>query len=324
MQGFSPAADNRVLVDMSTSDDAGVFRLRDDLAVVQSVDYITPIVDDPDLYGQIAAANSLSDIYAMGATPVTVLNLCNFPSDKVEISTLRKILAGGYRKVREAGAHLLGGHSIRDPELKYGLSVTGVVHPDKILRNSTARAGDVLILTKPIGTGVITQAARQDRPVEKGLEEAIRSMAALNRAAGEAAASEPGVHACTDVTGFGLAGHALEMAAGSGVEMVLDLKRIPLFTGVLEQIGEGVRTGNTESNREATASRLKQGGTPPPEHVEVMYDPQTSGGLLIAVAADRAEAMLRALHAGGAGPARIIGRIVAGPGGIVLDWSESR
>jgi selenide,water dikinase len=320
MEGFTPEADDNVLVDMSTSDDGGVFRLSPDLAIVQSVDYITPIVDDPYEFGSIAAANSLSDLYAMGARPVTVLNICNFPPKGIEPASLRRILDGAYGKIREAGAHLLGGHSIRDNELKFGLSVTGVAHPDRIVRNSTARPGDRLILTKPLGTGVLTHAARKDRDAGPGLVAAIRSMSTLNRAAAEAML-DVGVHAATDVTGFGLGGHAMEIAVGSGADLVLALKAIPLFDGVLELARDGVRTGNTGLNRAATADRTAVQGDPPAEHLDAVFDPQTSGGLLISVAADRADLLLDALEGKRVEGAAVIGAVVAGPGRIVLDWS---
>ncbi|MEE9226295.1 MAG: selenide, water dikinase SelD, partial [Acidobacteriota bacterium] len=300
-----------------TSDDAGVYRLTDETALVQTVDYITPVVDDPYRFGQIAAANSMSDVYAMGAEPITVLNICNFPTKGVKPETLRRILEGGYNKIREAGAVLLGGHSVKDDELKYGLAVTGIVHPDRLLKNSTARPGDVLVLTKPIGTGVLSQAEREGRPVKDGMAAAVRCMTALNRQAAEAMV-KIGVHACTDITGFGLAGHSLEMARGSGVEIHLEVAELPLLPGVLDLIRQGVRTGNTAANQQATSKFLSREDDSPEEFQELVHDPQTSGGLLISVAPDRSEDLLSNLIARGVRGARRVGSVKAGDPRVVL------
>lgn len=286
--------DPNVLVGTSTADDAGVYRLRDDLALVQTVDFFTPIVDDPETYGRIAAANALSDIYAMGARPVTALAVAAFP-DSLDPQILGRILAGGAAKAREAGIAVMGGHTVKDDEPKYGLSVTGVAHPDRIVRNDTGRAGDVLILTKPLGTGILTTARRSDRIGDVEMRQAIRQMETLNRDAAELML-EHEVHAATDITGFGFIGHLREMTPGRlGAD--IQARTVPLLHGALELAKEGVAPGGTRANlTNALAADVHFDDDVPHELQLLLCDAQTSGGLLIAVPPEQGEPLLRRLH----------------------------
>jgi selenide,water dikinase len=296
--------DDRVLVDFRTSDDAGVYRWESGPALVQTVDFFTPIVDDPYTYGQIAAANAVSDIYAMGARPLTALAIAAFPKSGLESGTIRAIFRGGFDKLREAGVALLGGHTVADPEIKFGYAVTGAVDPDRMWSNGGAQPGDVLFLTKPLGTGIVGTAIKFDRVASGLAAEAVRSMRTLNRAAAEALAALPAgaVHACTDVTGFGLAGHGTEMARASGVTLALDARLIPVFEGVLaiaqenrsggmgsnrEHFGAGVRMVRTGSDRGSTEVGQEPDTSDP--IALLLHDPQTSGGLLVAVSAEAAD-----------------------------------
>lgn len=284
-----------LLVGWETSDDAGVIRIREDLALIQTVDFFTPIVDEPRAFGRIAAANALSDVYAMGGRPLTAMNLVCFPRDKLPKEVLREILLGGIEAVHEAGALLVGGHSVNDSELKYGLSVTGVVHPQHIVTNRGARPGDRLILTKPLGTGILSTAIKGRLLGTEAEQEVIKWMAALNREASEAM-QEVGVSACTDITGFGLLGHALELAAASGVEIQLRASRVPLLPQVLDMARMGMVPGGSFANRRyCERSVITEDGVDP-LLVDCLADAQTSGGLLIAVPEERAEALHQALE----------------------------
>jgi len=274
-------ADHRVLVGRETFDDAGVFVLRDDLALVQTVDFFAPIVDDPYVFGQIAAANALSDVFAMGGEPLTALAIVGFPSGKLPPSVLSDILRGGQDKVREAGAVLIGGHSIIDEELKFGLSVTGQAHPGRLLTNATARPGDRLVLTKPLGTGLLATAAKANRLSADALSTLHASMSTLNAAASRAALAA-GVTCATDVTGFGLLGHALNIARGSGVMLRIDGRRLPELPGARELWRAGTRTGGADRNEAYLASRVDAANADPAD-LALALDPQTSGGLLLAV-----------------------------------------
>lgn len=274
-------ADHRVLVGRETFDDAGVFVLRDDLALVQTVDFFAPIVDDPYVFGQIAAANALSDVFAMGGEPLTAMAIVGFPSGKLPPSVLAEILRGGQDKVREAGAVLIGGHSIIDEELKFGLSVTGQAHPDRLLTNATARRGDRLVLTKPLGTGLLATAAKADRLSAEALSVLHASMSALNATASRAALAA-GVTCATDVTGFGLLGHALNVARGSDVTLRIDGRRLPELPGARELWRAGTRTGGSERNESYLASHVDS-AVADPSDLALALDPQTSGGLLLAV-----------------------------------------
>jgi selenide,water dikinase len=295
-----------VIVGTETSDDAGVFRLRPDLAIVNTVDFFTPIVDDPYVFGQIAAANALSDIYAMGAEPRTALNIVGFPKGTLDLDVLREILKGGAERVHEAGAVILGGHTIIDRELKYGMAVTGVVHPDRVIRNVGVRAGDALVLTKRLGTGIIATALKRRKASKESVREAVSSMVALNRKASEIMQQFP-VHACTDVTGYALLGHAAEMAMGSGVTIVLESATLPLLRGAARLARAGCLTGGCTRNREYLKNKIIIDRSIRKDLVEIAFDPQTSGGLLIALPAGEAPALVEELQANGIGAAAIVG-----------------
>ncbi len=317
---FAGAAktDPNLLVGFETGDDAGVYRLSDELALVQTVDYITPVVDDPFLYGQVAAANSISDVYAMGGRPLTAMNLCNFPSRNIDKASLRKILEGGFSKIKEAGATLVGGHTVRDDELKYGLSVTGLIHPKRILTNAAARPGDHLVLTKPIGTGVIITGFRRGLASDELLMRAVDWMAALNKVACETML-EFDSHACTDITGFGLSGHTLGMARGSNVRMRIRFKDVPRYEGSLDLIGQGVATSVTASNMQAAGDLLTFSGNFTDEERWLIVDPQTSGGLLISLPADQAPKLVTRLRERGNRVAAVVGEVVPADGGPGLE-----
>jgi selenide,water dikinase len=300
-----------LLVGFETSDDAAVYRVTNEIALISTVDYITPPVDDPYWFGQIAAANSLSDVYAMGGKPLTALNLVMFPSKILDMGLLKEILRGGSQKVREADASMAGGHSVDDNEPKYGLAVTGCVHPDRVLTNKGCRPGDALILTKPLGTGVLFNAGRSGKLPYPQLEELLPQVAALNRKAMEVALSYE-IHACTDITGFGILGHSLEMARGSGQQIDLIFNRLPLYPNALKMYKKGESTGSNKANR-----RLAEGSWDATAHLaleeeELLFDPQTSGGLLLAVPADQGEELVTALKNAGIETAAHVGDVVEG------------
>ena len=313
--------DPNVLVGFATADDAGVYLIAPDQALVQTVDFFTPIVDDPYTFGQIAATNSLSDVYAMGGRPVTALAMVCFP-EKGDFDVLERILAGGLSKMMEAGCTVVGGHSIRDPEIKFGYSVTGLIHPDRVLTNSGARPGDKLIFTKSIGTGVISTAIKKGRAKESWIEAATRSMTTLNRKpadviselrsperAGASVPTQPiKVHGMTDVTGFGLIGHAREMALGSNVSLRFFASEIPLLDGAVECVREGFVPGGLKANREFAECMVSYDDAVPEEIRTLLYDPQTAGGLLISVAGEDAETLLNALNNAGV-DASLIGEV---------------
>lgn len=306
--GSVEAKDPNLLVGFETADDAGVYRVAPEMALVQTLDFITPTHDDPFLFGQIAAANSLSDVYAMGGRPLTAMNICCFPAEGVENAVLAEILRGANSKVLEAGAVLVGGHTVKDAELKYGLSVTGVVHPDRILRNSTCSPGDKIIITKKIGTGVIITGFKNDLINGESVMEAMRSMATLNKTACEAML-EVGAHACTDVSGFGLAGHLCGMALASNVKIDLNLRAVPVYSVSLELFARGLRTGVTLSNKQSAARCVLLGHDLPKEREMILYDPQTSGPLVISVAAEKADRLVERLRENGVQDAQIIAEV---------------
>lgn len=301
-------ADPNLLVGIETADDAGVYKLDEHTALIQTVDFFTPIVDDPYMFGQIAAANSLSDVYAMGGKPLTVMNIVAFPSCKLDAQVLLKILQGGYDKVAEAGAIVVGGHTVDDDEPKYGLSVTGTCHPDKVLTNASAQPGDILILTKPIGTGVLATAARAEMfPV--GTAAAAESMAELNRKAAEAMNEYP-VNACTDITGFGLLGHIYEMAVGSRVSVKINSRAVPLLPDAAEAASMGLVPGGAYANRSYLNTVTFSENVP--ENIrDLCFDPQTSGGLLISVPEAEVPRLINSLHKAGVRGAAAIGKITA-------------
>ena len=291
---------------IDTADDAGVYRLNDETALIQTLDFFTPIVDDPYLFGQIAATNSLSDVYAMGGKPLTAMNIVTFPICRLAPEVLLAILSGGQQKIAEAGAVMLGGHTIDDDEPKYGLSVTGVVHPDKVLTNAGARPGDALILTKAIGTGVLYTALKAEL-FPAGVAAAAASMTQLNRYAAEVMTRFP-VHACTDITGFGLLGHAFELAAGSAVDLELDSRAVPLLPDAAEAAGMGLVPAGAYANRDYL-NQVEFRPEVPVNLQDLLFDPQTSGGLLISLAEDLAADLLAELHAAGVAVAACIGRV---------------
>lgn len=319
MQGLPITPDPNLLVGTATGDDAAVYRLTDEIALVQTLDYVTPMTDDPYLFGQISAANALSDVYAMGGKPLTAMNICSFPK-KGSAADYRRIIEGGLEKIQEAGAVLAGGQTVEGAELVYGLSVTGIVHPGRIWSNAGARPGDVLILTKPIGTGVIINAVKLGKGGEgalKALPEACGIMKILNRTAAEVAAPFT-VHAATDITGFGLAGHAWNIARESRVGIRFAWGSIPHFDESLRLIAAGVKTGLTGGNRRSLEKSIQFGAGLTPEEQEIFFDPQTSGGLLLAIGGAEADACLAALRASGI-PAARIGTVTAGPARIEVE-----
>jgi selenide,water dikinase len=295
-----------MIVGTETSDDAGVFRLRPDLAIVNTVDFFTPIVDDPYLFGQIAAANSLSDVYAMGGEPKTTLNIVCFPKGKIDIEILGEILRGGADKVRESGAVVIGGHSIIDDEIKYGMAVTGVIHPDRIYRNVGVQEGDALVLTKALGTGIITTALKKGKASKESIDEAVQSMTKLNATASAVMRNFP-VHACSDITGYGILGHALEMASGSGVTLIIESSKMPLMRGAPRLAEQGYITGGCKRNRDYLQDKVTIDPSIREGLVEVALDPQTSGGLLIAVAKRHAAKLVEDLAAAGIKEATEVG-----------------
>lgn len=295
LSGIPAQPDDRILIDFRTSDDAGVYRLPDGTVIVQTVDFFTPIVDDPYTYGQIAAANSVSDVYAMGGRPLTALAIAGFPKDVVEAETIRSVFVGGFDKLREAGVALLGGHTVQDPEVKFGYAITGVIDPDCVWSNAGARPGDVLLLTKPLGTGIIGTALKFQRVDPSVVERAVTSMITLNKRAAEILRQVGGgaMHACTDITGFGLIGHASQVAAASGVTLRIDATRVPLFDGVL-----ALASANKSGGLNTNVKHYSGGVSAPainPDVLALLYDPQTSGGLLAVVAPDAADEVAAAL-----------------------------
>ena len=302
--------DPNVLVGFDTADDAGVYKMSPELALVQTVDFFTPIVDDPYTFGQIAAVNALSDVYAMGGRPISSLAMVCFP-EKQDLEILAQILAGGLSKMIEAGCTVVGGHSIRDEEIKFGYAVTGTVHPDRILANGGARVGDVLILTKALGTGVISTAIKQGEAEASWIEAATKSMTTLNKVAAEVASELGGdVHGATDVTGFGLIGHAREMALASGVSLHIDSEKIPWLTGAVESVRAGCVPAGLKANREFAECAVEFGAKVDEITKTLLFDPQTAGGLLLAISASAAERFLRVFQERG-GKATMVGEVLA-------------
>ena len=295
-----------MIVGIETSDDAGVFRLRPDLAIVNTVDFFTPIVDDPYVFGQIAATNALSDIYAMGAEPRTAMNIVCFPKGKMDIRVLGEVLKGGAEKVQEAGAVVVGGHSIIDEEIKYGMAITGVIHPDKVIRNVGVQEGDALILTKPLGTGIISTALKKGKASKESVQASVASMITLNDTASKIMRNYP-VHACSDITGYGLLGHALEMASGSSVTLILESAKLPILHRAPRLAEKGYLTGGCKRNRDYLKDKITVDKSIREGLVEVAFDPQTSGGLLIAVAQKYAAKLVDELQANGVKAATAVG-----------------
>jgi len=296
---------------MDEPDDAGVYKLNDEVALIQTVDFFTPIVDDPYIFGQIAACNSLSDVYAMGGKPLTAMNILCFPIKKLSASVAREIIRGGLDKINEAECLLVGGHSVIDEELKYGLSVTGIVHPDRVLAKGGMQAGDRLILTKPVGTGVISTALKGGMAAQQAVDAMVRSMTTLNRKAAEALAEVGHVHACTDVTGFGLIGHLHEMLHLSGMSATISLRAVPLLPDALDYASTGLIPGGLHRNLNFYKGKINNSSRASDPAVELLYDPQTSGGLLIAVKAEKCSDMLAAMKAQGLAEAAEIGEVTS-------------
>jgi selenide,water dikinase len=297
-----------VLAGVTGSEDAGVYKINDTTALVLTIDFFTPIVDDPRIYGMAAAANSLSDVYAMGGRPITAMNVVSFPVRKLGVQTLRSILEGGLEILKQADVALVGGHSVEDAEPKYGLSVTGLVHPDHIMTNAALKPGDRLILTKAIGTGIIATAHKAQLASTAAMEAMVRSMCVLNRAASEIAV-RLGVKACTDVTGFGLAGHLVEMARAGKCRIRIDSKAVPMLEGAVEGASAGLIPGGAYSNKKFFSSWASLDPTIPTPIADLMFDPQTSGGLILGVPADRAAELLENLKSGGVEPVAEIGEV---------------
>ncbi len=304
--------DPNLIVGLERADDAAVYRITDDIAIIQTVDFFTPIVDDPYWFGQIAAANALSDVYAMGGVPKTAMNLVCFPLKKMDLSILRQILQGGLDKMREADVVLVGGHSVEDNELKYGLSVTGFIHPDRILTKKAMEPGDQLILTKALGTGIINTAIKAGIASKKTIENITRLMATLNRDAAEVMGHYP-VHACTDVTGFGLLGHMCEMVVDTDVGIKLQASQVPYFPEAMEYAKMGLVPAGTYKNREFREAFVDFAPSVDGFMQDILFDAQTSGGLLISVAREKANELLSELKRRGMAGATVIGEVVSEP-----------
>jgi selenide,water dikinase len=300
--------DPNLLVGFATSDDAGIYRLSEEMALITTADFITPPVNDPYLYGQIAAANAISDVYAMGGRPITCLNLAGFPSGKLEPEVLHQIVTGALSKITEAGAVLAGGHTIEDDEPKFGLAVNGIVHPEKYWSNSGAEPGDVLILTKPVGSGVLFNANLKNWVSSQAMDECLEILINLNKKAAEVMADFE-IHAATDITGFGLAGHCLEMAKGSGVTLEIAFDDLHVMSEALEMYEKGVNTGVNPHNRRMVAQNTRFEKTLPDWNQEIVFDPQTSGGLLVAVPSEEAERLLQTLHRAEVAWSHVVGEV---------------
>jgi selenide,water dikinase len=319
LEGLSPPTDTNLLVGIETSDDGAVYRLTDEIAMINTVDFITPPVDDPYWFGQISAANSISDVYSMGGRPVTALNVVMFPSKLLDMGYLKDILKGGHDKVVEAGACMVGGHTVDDEEPKYGLCVNGVVHPDRIITNAGAQPGDALILTKPLGSGVLFNAVRSGKLPFKDLErDTLPSLASLNDKAIEVALQYD-LHACTDITGFGILGHLLEVAHGSDARVVMQYASLSFYNDALNMYKKGETTGSNKPNRAMVQKHhLDLQVSLSAAEEELLYDPQTSGGLLLAVSSSQADKLLKSLATEGVQNAVQIGKITADPVGITV------
>jgi selenide,water dikinase len=315
LRHLPPVVDPRVLVGAATADDAAVYRLADDLALVATLDFITPVVEDPEAFGAVAAANAISDVFAMGARPILALNVVGFPRDKLPLSYLELILRGGAAKAGEAGVPVVGGHSVDDPEIKYGMVVLGTVHPDRVVTNAGARAGDLLVLTKPLGIGIITTAIKAQKADDDAIMSALEVMTTLNRAAADVMI-DVGVHAATDVTGFGLLGHLAEMVRASRLSAHVQASSIPILPAARFLAEQGTIPGGTRRNLEAVTDTVEWS----PEVDELarilLCDAQTSGGLLIAVPPERADALLAGLGAAETLAGSVIGELSEGPATI--------
>jgi len=309
--------DPNLIAGLEGFEDAGVYKISDDLALILTLDFFTPIVDDPYLFGQIAAANALSDVYAMGGKPITAMNIICFPPKKLPMEVLRQILQGGLDKIHEADVTLVGGHSVEDDEPKYGLSVTGVIRPDRVLFNRGGRPGDRLILTKALGTGIVSTAIKGGEADPGLVEKAVKAMTTLNRRAAELMTGMPEIHACTDVTGFGLLGHACEMIDGSEAGMKIRASAVPFFKGVRELVESGYVPGGLYRNKNFRMPMIDVEPSCPEWLLEILFDPQTAGGLLVALPAGDADTLVRKMLEAGIEDAAIVGEVVAAPKGRI-------
>jgi selenide,water dikinase len=315
--GLPLQTDPNLIAGIKSAEDAGVYKLSDDLAIIQTLDFFTPIVDDPYTFGQVAAVNSLSDVYAMGGKPITAMNIICFPINKMDIGVLQQILLGGLDKMREAEVLLVGGHSVEDDELKYGLSVTGIIYPDKVLFNRGARAGDKLILTKPLGTGIINTALKGEMADDDLVSKSIECMLTLNKKAAELMTEFTDIHTCTDVTGFGFLGHACEMIEGSDVGMIVHSSSVPYFQEIQELVEMGMVPGGLHRNRDFRMHMIEVGTDCSEWMVDILFDPQTAGGLLFSLPSQQAEELLKKMHDEGIKEAAIVGEVVLEPKGKI-------
>jgi selenide,water dikinase len=302
---------------MESLDDAGVYKLSDDLAIIQTIDFFTPIVDDPYDFGQIAVANAMSDVYAMGGKPLTAMNVVCFPTKKLDIAVLKDILKGGIDKMMEAGVTLVGGHSIDDAELKYGLSVTGIVHPKRLVTNAGAKVGDKIILTKPLGTGIISTALKAGKASQETIAKVTKYMATLNKKASELM-QELEVHACTDITGFGFLGHTCQLAQNSQVGMKISSDSVPVFTEVENFAKAGLCPGGLKRNREFYGKMVEFSKQIPAYIKDILFDPQTSGGLLISLPSEEADLLVGRLKKAGITEAAIVGKVTSQHSGQIF------
>lgn len=315
--GLDLPVDDNLVVGLELADDAGVYKVSDELALVQTLDFFPPMVDDPYDFGRIAATNALSDVYAMGGTPRTAMNIVAFPSKSLDLAILRKVIEGGLATLREAGVVLVGGHTIDDPELKYGLSVTGFIHPDKVLTKQKLRCGDKLILTKPLGTGIVCTAIKAGFADQEVTDQVITHMTTLNRDAAEVM-STFSISGCTDITGFGLLGHLAGMVADSGYGLRIDSARLPHYPEALEWAAMGLIPAGAYNNRKSRGKFVDFSPTVPPIVCDLCFDPQTSGGLLIAVASDEAKELQNSLQDSGVKAATLIGEVTAKHQGKII------
>lgn len=317
MSGLPLITDPNLIIGIERSDDAGVYKLNDNLAIIQTVDFLTPIVDDPYIFGQIAAANSISDVYAKGGKPLTAMNIVCFPIQTLDITILREILRGGLDKMHEAGVILIGGHSVDDIELKYGLSVTGTIDPQKVVRNTGAKPGDKIILTKPLGTGIINTALKGGIASREAIEKSIKCMTTLNDKT-SSLMMENDIHACTDITGFGLLGHASEMIAGTDTGLIIHYTNVPVISEAIYYADMGLLPGGLQRNRDYRKSMIQIESEVPESIYDILFDPQTSGGLLISLPSKKANSLLKKMHKSGIADAAIIGEITDSPKGKII------
>ena len=309
LKGLPDFPDKNLLVGPKTFDDAGVYKLNSKLALVQTLDFFTPIVDDPYDYGQIAAANALSDVYAMGGRPLTAMNILAFPMREVEPAVISEILRGSAEKVHEAGAVVVGGHTLQDTEIKFGLSVTGLINPEKVITNAGARPGDVLVLTKPLGGGLIISAYKAGEASEEEVEAMTTTMKSLNAVASEVM-QEVGVNACTDITGFGLLGHGLEMALASRVTLSFQAGKFPLMNGALRHAQSGLMPAASVQNKHYVSPNVRLEGKISDDLLDILYGAETSGGLLVSLSREKAETLLKNLHGRGVEEATVVGEVI--------------